>query len=139
MNQIDTSNELVFYRYNMGIKLLRPDEMLQGFLPGSSITTHAVTRILNIPFPIYFENTDHIAKLCNENTVEACGFESFKECLKKEWFKTFKKDSVLPLIANDKKVVKENKFTITEEYALRKDDVPIHGLSIRWIWLDFII
>jgi DNA-binding CsgD family transcriptional regulator len=137
MKRTYTSNELFFHRHRNGIKLYTPDQIQKNnSLPNIYINKTTLSSILNLPFPIFFENIEHIAEICNETCVEEAGFDSIRECLTKEWFKPFKKNSVLQSIVNDKEVVREKKFKITEEQAIRKDEISFHALCIRMPWYN---
>jgi DNA-binding CsgD family transcriptional regulator len=125
----DISNEMHISRFNNGIKLLRPELTKSHDAPTTS-------KILNLPFPVYFENTQHVTIHCNEICAEECGFSSLTDCLNNEWYKPFKKNSVLQSLENDEDVVANNRYKIVEEHALRKDDISVHTLSFRMPWYD---
>jgi DNA-binding CsgD family transcriptional regulator len=127
--KLDTSSEMHIIRFNNGIKLIRPEQIKSHNAP-------SISHILNLPLPVYFETNQHITINCNEIYAEACGFSSLSDCLNNEWFKPFKKKSILPSLANDEDVVLNNRYKIVEEQALRKDDISVHTLSVRMPWYD---
>ena len=124
--RIDTSDELCIQRWGNGIKLIKPDN-----------NTHAEKHILNmmqLPFPVYFEDTDHIQIKSNEWTATACGFISLNDFIGKSPFKYFKRDTIVEKLANHKAVLNHQKYMITEEHALRQDGSDLHTLSVRMPW-----
>jgi len=58
---IDTSDDLRVYRFNNGIKLVRP-EMLASNLGWE--VGHSLSIILALPFPISLETTESVTKRC---------------------------------------------------------------------------
>ncbi len=96
----------------------------------------AIEHILKLPFPVYFEDADHVTQVCNEICAEECGFDSLQDCIGKPWFQPFNPKSVIQSLINDKTVVKNNQYKIVEEFAVRKDNTPVHTFSIRMPWYN---
>lgn len=71
MTNTDSSDELLVFRFGNGIKLLRPDHLNNQSQPVfDSDTRHTVGSILQLPFPVYLEDTEHLTAACNEVCVE---------------------------------------------------------------------
>lgn len=130
-NAFDTSSELHICRFNNGIKLIRPDRK-------KNISQPTVGEAMQMPFPVYFGNLQQYAAACNDSTVEECGFTSMKECLSNEWFKPFKRNSVISSIANHNDVMINNRYRVCEELVTRNNDTSLNILSFRMPWYNDI-
>lgn len=133
----DTSGELIVCRLNNGIKLIRSEQLLNTKCSEKLINTgHTIDSLLQLPFPVYLEDTAHFSIKSNEETAKACGFLSLNDFIGKSPFKYFKKETILPKLTNHKKVIRENKLVIAEESALRKDGSELNTLSVRMPWYN---
>lgn len=128
MNTTDTAEGLQIYRHDRGIKLVRPKKSLAHY--------RSVKSILKLPFQVYFENTEQVTLQGNEIYADVNGFISLKECLGEKWHKPFKKNTVIPTILNDRKVIEHNKHIIVEEIGFRNDGTEVHTLSVRMPWYN---
>lgn len=136
-NIADTSGELIICRFNNGIKLIRPDQISNiKYTKILRNTGHTIDSLLQLPFPVYLEDTSHFSIKSNEETAKACGFVSLNDFIGKPPFKYFKKETILPKLSNHTKVIKENAMVIAEESALRQDGNELNTLSVRMPWYN---
>lgn len=128
MNNINVSEELGIFKFSSGIKLAPLDSQKKERL--------RLKTLLQLPFPVYFSDMNHVNKQCNEACLEMCGFDSFNDCLEVEWYKPFMRKTVLNSIYNDTEVITRNEFKIIEELIVRKGGTNIHTLSVRMPWYN---
>lgn len=128
------SDELVVCRFDHGIKLLNPDDLIAKGCSGNYISDHTILSLKEQPFSVYFENTELVTESCNEIAAMHCGFMSSKESVGNPWFKPFKSKSIRQSVENNKSVIKNKQYSIVEETAIRKDDTSVHTLSIKMPW-----
>jgi DNA-binding CsgD family transcriptional regulator len=136
MEAIDTSNELIVCNFDNGIKLLRPDRLNDKRHHYAYSMQRTVYSLLELPLCIYFSDGRSANQNLNELAVEACGFDSLQHAIGKTLHEVVRRDSVKKIIRNDRKVMRARKLHIFEEDTLRKDDVPVHALSIKVPWYD---
>ena len=126
----DNSKKLLIQHHSSGIKLVRPNKGIDNTLQAT------VGDLLDLPVVVYFEDVNHVTKLCNEINVKECGFISMKDCLKFPWYKAFNRKSVMTSLVNDTLVVQKGVHKICEEVITFRDGPSIHTLSVRMPWYD---
>lgn len=131
---LDTSNELLVHRYGNGIKLVRPDEIIEKNKLFAQSSHQTVADLMQMPMGVYFDNPEIIIQNINDLNAEACGFNSVEDAVGKGLFDVFKKDTATYIVNNDKEVIETNQMQIIEEEYLRKDDNSIQSLSIKFPW-----
>lgn len=136
ITKIDTSRELRVCRFENGIKLIRPEQL--NDLKNSPVqdTGHTIDYMLNQPFSVYLETTEHLIIRSNEITANACGFGSLNDFIGQSGFRYFKKETIAEKIANHKKVIRNNTIVIADENAFRQDGSELNTLSVRMPWYD---
>ncbi|MCW8400887.1 helix-turn-helix transcriptional regulator [Legionella sp. PATHC038] len=131
---LDTSDELIIYRFGSGIKLQRPDHPDVDYFLCEHNTKHSLQNLLALPFSVYLENTEMITQNCNGIAAIHCGFSSREESIGNPWYKLFKSTSIKPSVENNNEVMKKHQYKIVEEHANLNDDKPLHTLSIKMPW-----
>jgi DNA-binding CsgD family transcriptional regulator len=126
---LDTSEELQVQRYGNGIKLIAPEQAVNR-----SATT--IRSLMQLPFSVYFLDTDSVAQNMNEANAQFLGVQSVKDGIGKTLFSALKKQSARHKINHDQAVMNENKIKIFEDSSICKDGSIIHSLSIKSPWYD---
>src|SRR5436190_2811131 len=127
-SKLDTSLDLLVFRYKNGIRLIRPDAML----PKIGNTGLSLQDLLDFPINTYFLNIESKYIVANEAIASCLLADSPHSMLGKttEYFCTHQ--SVGLLLQNDNKTLKESKLQILDESADRKaDHQTIQALSIK--------
>ena len=93
-NFLDTSNELLVQRWGHGVRLVRPDAFYQSTIAdGSSIASSSIGDLFEMPFNVYFLNTENFIQSISEKTSYICGFYGQKEAIGNTAFAVYKKES----------------------------------------------
>ena len=130
---LDTSNELLVYRYKNGIKLLKPSALISA--RNEHFTQHTVKTMLTMPFSVYFDNHDAVIQRLNEYNVELCGFDSEKQATGKSYFKRFTTNTAHSLLQYDQEAMTNEATKIYEETVQYDDQDGIHCLlSVKMPW-----
>jgi DNA-binding CsgD family transcriptional regulator len=132
---LDISDEFQVTRYAGGIKLARPDQLIKPHSKGAH-TGYSVQKILQLPFSIYFLNTQSELQKANRVLYEETALSTEKDCLGKTAHKITSAKFAEKLIRNDRAVLLNKKVTMIEEIGARKDGLDIHALSIKIPWYD---
>ncbi len=124
----EVNEEFHVYRYENGIKLLKPQSLRES--------TGSVKILLQLPFPVYFSNVDHLSIKCNDLSAIECGYQSAKDIINKPWYHYFKRNTIAEPLANSNEIMLKNIAKITYENALRKDGSQNDALAIRMPWYN---
>src|SRR3990167_6337282 len=124
------SDEWLVYRFNNGIKLIRPEEADQyKHSPVIKNTGYNVAQLFDLPLSFYFLNPDGVTQKISQEGARICGFESSKDAIGKSLSAVAEKNSANRLINNCKEVMQENTLKLYDEENVRKDrDLPIASL-----------
>ncbi|MEO8402434.1 MAG: hypothetical protein ABI597_11695 [Gammaproteobacteria bacterium] len=127
---LDTSSELLVTRFRQGIKLIKPD-----IIQPLQKNWHRMAQLLNMPFHIYFMNTDSVVQAINKSCVINVGFESEKDAIGRTVLDIAKKETANYSLRHDQLVIKSKNMIIKDDYLERlKDDVVLSGISIKCPW-----
>lgn len=139
MRGLDTSNELLLYRFGQGIKLIRPDRTNahKKLLHFGYNTHYTVGSLLEFPFCVYFGNTDSESINLNEAMVELAGFDSRHYAIGKTLRAVYSRKTADQINKNNIAIMKNNQIHIIDEEATRLlDDQFLSGISIKIPWYD---
>lgn len=125
--KIDTSNELQICRFNNGIKLSRLKK---------SSSQNTVGNIFNLPFIVFLNSVDHRIIKINVTGADLNGYISAHDAINKKWYTTYKKNMFASLMHDQEDVLKNNKFIITEDTTVRRDESKINALTIKMPWYN---
>lgn len=132
---LDTSNELLVYRYKSGIKLLKPPVLICH--PNEHLTRHTVKNLLAMPFSVYFDNHDAVIQRLNAHNVELCGFDSEKQATGKSYFKRFTTSTAHCLLQYDREAMKNETTKIYEENIQYNNQAKTERLlSVKMPWYN---
>jgi DNA-binding CsgD family transcriptional regulator len=135
LSEID--EQLIIFRHNQGIKLVKPENVTQeAQTQGSFNTGRSVASLSTLPFNFYFLNLEGATLHMNQQCVEICGFQSVDESLGKSLFDVSDLESAAKLISNSNEVINENKIKIFEEQNIRNDGVSLQFLSVKSPWYN---
>ena|SRR3990167_193833 len=130
---LDTSNELLIYRYKNGIKLLKPFDSICD--RNEHFTQHTVKSMLAMPFSVYFDNHNAVIQRLNSHNVELCGFDSEKQATGKSYFKRFTTNTAHTLIQYDRESMINETTKIYEEIIqYDNQDETQRLLSVKMPW-----
>lgn len=133
----DISDELLIYRFENGIKLIRPEEAQKY---NNYKLTHdigpSVASVLNLPLSIYLLDMQGNTRKMNHEGAFVCGFQSTSDSIGKSLYEVSKTDSANLLINNCTDVIVSNKIKLFDEENTRKDNTKNQFLSIKSPWYD---
>ena len=130
---LDTSNELLVYRYKNGIKLLKSSGLIDD--RNEHFTQHTVKSMLTMPFSVYFDNHDAVIQRLNSHNAELCDFDSEKQATGKSYFKRFTTSTANSLVQYDREAMINEATKIYEETIQYDDQNGIHRLlSVKMPW-----
>ena len=137
---MDINDELYFCRSPLGIQLRQLPVKLIGSEPINTpfYTNTRVKDLLELPFCIFFSNTQHVIKCVNDTHAEYCGFDSRNEAVDKTLHSVFTEDTASSITKNNFNVMQSSKSHIFEESALRQDGVVLNVLVIKFPWYNEI-
>ena len=134
---LETSKELHLYRYSNGIKLVRPDRATKlKELPYAYDTGHTVANLLNLPFNVYFHDTDSRIQNINEISAKIIGFSSARNAIKKSLETVLSSKCASQIINEDRMVMQNNKAKIIENDMLRNDGIFYQGITVKLPWYN---
>jgi DNA-binding CsgD family transcriptional regulator len=137
LSLIDIEQDLIIFRTNQGIKLVKPGNVEQESRSSASFNTgHTIASLSTLPFNFYFLNLDGETLHMNQQCVEICGFQSINDSLGKSLFDVSSQASAAQLINNCNEVIRENKIKIFEEENVRKDGIALQFLSVKSPWYN---
>lgn len=129
--QFDTSGELLIQRCGNGVILMPPNHMLRG-----QSMPFNISKMMNLPFNVFFTNREGEIHALNENTSNTCGFVSVKDAIGRTVYSVSKKDTGDIVKANDELVVTSHKFLAASVSYMRKDDIDLEFLSLKYPWYN---
>jgi len=121
---------LAIYRSGTGIKLTNSG---QNLIPGNHIS---VSEIYKLPLCVYFLDTNSSLQSLNEFELIFLDKNSIKDLVGKT-----ARDIVQPKVAeswmaNDREVIRTRKNVFQEEIMIRKDEITMPALTIKFPWYD---
>lgn len=119
-------------KYKQGVKLIAPDHPQQKHI----LTQHTVAGLLDLPFGFYFLDDVSATRLMNEESAEACGFDSVNDAYGRTLFDVSSEDSAKNLIDNCSTVVRTARKEIFDEENIRKDGAILQFLSLKMPWYN---
>tara|TARA_R110000868_G_scaffold272378_1_gene531653 strand:- start:1177 stop:1911 length:735 start_codon:yes stop_codon:yes gene_type:complete len=122
--------DLVVVRALNGVKLIQPDAVQKGQV------SHAINSLEQLPFSVYFLNTEGATQYINHEGARVCGFATPDHSLGKTLLDVTKSESAHRLIQNCSEVIASDLTKIFEEENQRKDDVSLQFLSIKAPWYN---
>ncbi len=127
---LDISDEFQLIRCINGVKLLRPNHRIKPHSHGFNLGC-SVKQLLQLPFSVYFHNTQSELQKANDTLFEMASLNSEKDCLGKTAHSITSDEFATKLIKNDRNVLIHKNIQIIEEMGVRKDDFSIHAISIK--------
>lgn len=135
---VDTSQDLHVYRYNNGIKLIKPNEDMCLISKSIHNTGHTIDSIFQLPLSVYFILANSINANVNEQDALLCGFDSSKAAVGKMCFSEFTNESAEISIQNDRYVMLNERAKISEEdVVMSKGGIHSPTLSIKMPWYNY--
>ena len=104
--KIDISEEFLVYKFNRGIKLVRPEQINQSNCQNNKL--HSVGMLLDLPLCIFFDNTESVVQRMSDMNAEFCGFNSALHSIGKTLYSVFKQKEAYRIAQNDQKVMLSN-------------------------------
>ena len=130
---LDTSKELIVQRWGRGVKLVRPDVFYSSILADErSVAPPSVGNLFEMPFNVYFLNTQNVIQNISEKTANICGFDGQQEALGNTAFAVYKKESAEATIRKNHEVISRNSIVIQEGHFFRKDDFGVRAIAIKF-------
>lgn len=128
------SSELHLCRHGNGIKLVRPDMLTQEF--DLYDTGYTLSRLMQLPFNIYFHDVDSKIQIINDTGIIICGFNSKTDATNKTMRDVLSPAHAAIILHEDKVVMQGNKIAMFENDLLRHDDLFFQGISIKSPWYN---
>src|SRR5579872_5013757 len=121
-------NELLLQPYGAGVKLVRPDV--------SNYQLTSVTKLLNLPFNVFFLDLDHQLKNANETYVDSFGCDSLKSALNKTAWDIATRECAEHIIATNLAVTSLQKSKIFEININLKNKINFMSLAMKFPLYD---
>lgn len=131
-NKIDVSDELLVQRWRSGVKLIRPDELLESTQSTHQASPPSVRSLFDIPCNIYFLNTASAIQNISEKASHLCGFLGKKEALGKSARTVTKAESAEFSIRHNNEVMSRKCIITKDEHFLRIDEFDFRCTSIKF-------
>ena len=126
---IDTSNDLHVIRWRSGVKLIKPEDLIS--CDEDSITSPSIKDLFEMPFNVYFLDTQSVIRNMSDRTASICGFQDKTDAIGNTARAVCKKISADFSIQHNNEVMSNNLIIIKDEHFLRLDDFEFHDLSIK--------
>lgn len=131
------SDELIIYRFNNGVKLIRPDQT------GKYDTYHlahnsgfTIEQVFNQTFSFYLLDGEGVTQKMSDEGALICGFESASQSIGKSLYDVAVVDSASKLIGNCNEVMRNNQIKIYDEENILRDSSHAQFLSIKSPWYN---
>ena len=108
---IDTSKELLIRNNSYGIQLLRPETVSRH----EREQLYKVAHVLDMPFCVYFMDTESVLKNVNDYSASSCGFISTGDAVGRSARDIATKQSADVIINHDKMVLEQKKMIVQDE------------------------
>ena len=138
MQQSTLHNEFTIYRYQGGVKLVRPDvrkDNLYNPFVGRS-TGISVVDALALPLNVYFINLESKMQHINEVCAERMGLDSVSDSRGKSMLDIAPYDNASKVIQTDKEVIKTQQAKIVEDTVMFRDENCLNFLSVKAPWYN---
>lgn len=135
-NVFDRSEELLIQRWHSGVKLVRPDDFPVGSNSEKHITPPSVKQLFEMPFNVYFLNTESIIQNMSERTAQICGFEQRKNAIGNSARAVSTKESADFSINHNNEVIANNSIIIKNEHFMRLDNFGFDVIAIKFPLLN---
>lgn len=109
--KIDISNDLLIRKNLNGVQLIRPDMVSRN----ARERLYTVSHLLNMPFCVYFMDTQSILKNVNEYSASSCGFTSSHDAIGRSARDIATKESAEMIIKHDQMVLQQKKMIVQDE------------------------
>jgi DNA-binding CsgD family transcriptional regulator len=138
MNQniFDTSEELLIQRFQNGVRLIKPEMAQSSLDPMKRIKLFCVRSLFEMPFNVYFLNTQSVIQNMSERTANICGFQGRNDAIGKIARTVSKKESAEFSIRHNNEVISHNSMVIKDEHFLRLDGYEFHDVAIKFPLLN---
>lgn len=127
---INHSENLAIQRFGPGIKLINP---CQNLISDNHIF---VSEIYKLPLCIYFLDTNSALQSLNEYELNFLDRNSIKDLVGLTAKDIIRPDVAESWIANDLEVIRTRKKIFKDEILIRKDEITIPLLTIKFPWYD---
>lgn len=126
----DTYGDLVIQRFHQGIQLVSPDKV------GLFQKAITIDSMINMPFHVYFMDTQSVVQKLNERTAISFNLVSTTDAIGITVRDVAKKKSAERSLMVDRAVVSSNTMLIKDELYTRLDGVSFPMLSIKFPWYN---
>lgn len=134
---IDISDALEIQPWGHGIRLVRPDLIMQASNNISRQQCHSVRTILDLPFNVFFMDGNGICRNANLSTAHTMGCSSIRETIGISVSDVADKETAIKVRQHDRGVINTKRLQILNEDATFKNDNTIYQfLSIKFPWYD---
>ena len=131
---IDTSEEILVQRWASGVKLTRPEDHSQSSFDKPSLPS--VRHLFQMPFNVYFLNTQNVIQNMSETAAHICGFQGKNYAIGRTARAVSKKESAEFSIRHNEEVISHNSIVIKDEHFLRLDDFEFRDVAIKFPLLN---
>lgn len=126
-NIIDTSEKLLVQRCGSGVRLVEPNKKLAA---------PSVSHLFEMPFNVYFLDTESVIQNMSDRTAQVCGFQGRKDAIGKTARTVSKKESAEFSIRHNNDVISSNSIVIKDEHFMRLDDFEFRDIAIKFPLLN---
>lgn len=123
-----SDTNLIIQQHNQGVKLIKRDN-------GCGLKKQiSFNEIINMPFHIYFMNTESELQVFNEPGLKSFNILSESDVIGKNAFQVVEKETAELSIRNDRIAMKTRKLIIKDELYTRLDGYTFPMLSYKFPW-----
>ncbi len=131
--QTHISRDHLLSRFKEGVKFIKPAVKTKD----EYANCRSLNRILDLPFSVYFDNSEHAAVKVNEVCANICGFESTHDAIGRSVFDFTTKESAKRSVENQREIMQTGQMKIIEDSLIRNDDVLISFIGISYPWYSY--
>ena len=130
--------DLVFTRYNQGIKVFLPEKKRLKNMPDSFYAKYSLSELMNNKFNFYFNDHESRLLALNDETAKNMGFYSLSDGIGKTMHDVSPSDNALSVLKTDREVISSQMQMIVDDLVIRKDDPEIKQsyISIKMPFYD---
>lgn len=121
----ESHSNLQIHHHQNGIKLVQPNKLS---------SQPNIQELFSLPLQFYFYDMNHAFCYTNQKAAEINGFTSEKDAVGRTIHHVAAPESANRIIANNQMVLNHQSMQIIEESILRKDDIFLEGISIKFPW-----
>lgn len=125
---------LIFEIHNSDSQIQRHRNGIKLACTNQTVSQPSIQDVYSLPLQFYFYDTNQAFCSVNHTTAQVNGFISENEATGRTIYDIAARESADQIAENNQHVLKHQSMQIIEESILRKDDVFLEGLSIKFPW-----